>query len=135
VRQKINHRVHPIFTDQFLASLNQLPPDAPLNRSLFAVVDLTLEPREGLIAAIAIVRTSRIEAFDAGVVDALRKAAPFGAAPVEILSEDGKVHLQWVLHRNPEVACSTYFMQPLLLKSAPSNGGGVVRTHSRETSE
>ena len=93
---------------------------APVADRQFLRRQRSQHPISGLIDKVAIVRTSGIEAFDAGVVDAVRRAAPFGAAPIEILSEDGKVHLQWVIHRDPSMACSTYFMKPLLLKSAPS---------------
>jgi TonB family protein len=116
----VHNRVHPIFTDQFIASLDQLPPTDPLNQGLYAVIDLTLEPREGRIAEVSIVRASGVAAFDSGIVDSMRKAAPFGEAPVEIRSEDQQVHFQWVIHRDVRMACSTYFMKPLLLKSAPS---------------
>jgi TonB family protein len=116
----VHNRVHPFFADQFLVALNQLPTNHPSNQKISSVVDLVLEPGDGDIAKIAVVRSSGVEAFDAGVVDAVRKAAPFGAPPVEILSEDGKVHFQWVIHRDVQMACSTYFMKPLLLKSAPS---------------
>ena len=116
----VHHRVHPIFTDEFLVGLAQLPADDPLNGELSTGLAIVLDPLQGEVEAVTVVRTSGIARFDESAVTAIRRAAPFGAAPDALRSEDGKVHFQWLLQRNLQLACSTYFMKPLLLKSAPS---------------
>jgi TonB family protein len=116
----VHNRVHPIFTDEFLVGLKQLPPSDPLNGELWTGLSITLEPVQGNIELIRVVRPSAVQALDERAVDAVRRAAPFGPAPNELLSDDGKVHFQWVLHRDAQLACSTYTMMPLLLRSAPA---------------
>ena len=54
--------------------------------------------------------------FDAAALDAIDRAAPFGAAPEAIVSSDGNVYLHWEFHRDPVDACSTRNAHPFLVK-------------------
>jgi hypothetical protein len=110
----IHNRLHPIFSDNFLASLGSLPPAHPMNRDdLTTAVELILEPADGKIFEVRITRSSGVPAFDIGGVESFKRAAPFGTAPQEIVSHDGKVHVHWELHRGL-MACSTLHARLLL---------------------
>jgi hypothetical protein len=110
-------RIHPIFADSFLPSLDQLPSGSPLNDfKMHTELEIILSPTEGGIVTMGISRTSGVTAFDINALEAVSKAAPFGKAPDEIVSGDGNVYLHWEFYRNPDFACSTYFAKPYILK-------------------
>jgi TonB family protein len=98
----MHSRIHPLFSDGFLAS-------TPINDSrLFATVEIVLA-REGHIVKMGVVKPSGVAAFDAGALDSVQRASPFGEAPVAILSSDGNVHIQWDFHRDEVLACSRWW--------------------------
>jgi hypothetical protein len=72
------------------------------------------------VVTMGIVKTSGATAFDINALEAVNKAAPFGKPPSEIVSPDGNVYLHWEFHRNPDMACSTWFAYPYILKGPPS---------------
>ncbi len=57
------------------------------------------------------------------VLKSVRSAGPFPAAPQAIHSSDGRVYVRWVLHRDPEKACSVYYARPYVLE-VPASGAG-----------
>lgn len=115
----IHNRIHPIFTDQFLASLANLPASHPLNQALRTDVEIVIEHRTGKLVRMGIIRPSGVTEFDVAVLEAVMKAQPFGPAPAAISSPDGNVCLHWEFHRDPVDACSVRNARPYLLKSPP----------------
>ncbi|WP_394850547.1 energy transducer TonB [Pendulispora brunnea] len=115
----MHNRIHPIFADTFLASLDGLPPQDPRNkRSLVVRLEIVLS-REGNVTRVGIVRSSGNRDFDMGALDSVLRAAPFGVAPDIILSYDGRVYLHWEFHRD-DYACITINARPFLLVAAPA---------------
>jgi TonB family protein len=119
----MHNRIHPIFADAFLESLDGLPASHPMNdKHLVTKLEIVLT-REGHLKKMGIVRTSGITAFDIAALDAVDRAAPFGPAPSAIISPDGNVYLHWEFHRDEVFACSTMGAQPFILNnpSGPKN--------------
>jgi hypothetical protein len=113
----MHRKLHPIYADTFLAGLDKLPPDNPLqDHSLNVTVEVVLEGATGKLVQGRVVRGSRSSAFDLAGLRALEHAAPFGPAPEAIRSFDGNVHLQWELRRDA-MACSSLGAHPFLLRS------------------
>lgn len=119
---QIHNRIHPIFAEAFLDSLDGLPSTHPLNRQdMTTNVEIVLDREEGRIARIGITKTSGVTAFDIAALSAVDAAQPFGAPPREIVSPDGNVYFHWEFHRNRDEACSTYFARPFILKGQPKS--------------
>jgi hypothetical protein len=119
---QIHNRLHPIFADSFLASLDGLPSDHPLNKpDMKTNLEIVLDKDEGKIVKMGITHSSGSTIFDVAALESVQNAAPFGKPPTIIVSPDGKVYLHWEFYRNPYYACSTYFAHPYLLKVAPEN--------------
>jgi hypothetical protein len=116
----IHNRIHPIFADDFLGSLNRLPASDPMNRSdLRTEVEIVVSKLDGSLVRRGLTRSSGILQFDVSALASIDRAAPFGPPPDAIVSPDGNVYLHWEFYRNPDYACSTYFAHPFLLKAAP----------------
>lgn len=119
---QIHNRLHPIFADQFLASLDGLPSDSPLNRAdMVTNLEIVLDKDEGKIVKMGVTRSSGSTQFDVAALESVQNAAPFGKPPPIIVSPDGRVYLHWEFYRNPIYACSTYFAHPYLLKASPES--------------
>jgi len=115
----IHNRIHPIFADSFLGSLDNLPAGHPMNnKDLSTEVEIVLDQESGNVVRMGVTKFSGITAFDVAALDSVKRAAPFGTPPREIVSPDGKVYLHWEFHRN-EYACSTLNARPFLLKAQP----------------
>jgi TonB family protein len=115
----MHNRIHPLFADSFLAALDQLPTAHLLNNPrLSTEVEIILDQESGDLVRMGVTKASGITAFDVAVLDSVRRAAPFGPPPHEILSPDGNVYVHWEFHRNSE-ACSTFNARPFLLKVQP----------------
>lgn len=113
---QIHNRLHLTFADDFLASLSGLPPDHPLNRrDMSTHLEIALSKEDGRIVKMGITKSSGVTMFDVGALEAVSKSAPYGVPPGSIVSSDGNVYLHWEFHRNPELACSTYFARPFIL--------------------
>ncbi len=113
----MHQRIHVIFADSFLASLDQFPKNHPLNNyDMHTELEIILNQTDGGVVTLGIVKTSGATAFDINALEAVNKAAPFGKPPSEIVSPDGNVYLHWEFHRNPDMACSTWFAYPYILK-------------------
>lgn len=115
----MHNRIHPLFADQFLGTLGNLPPGHPLHGNLSTHLEIVLAKDTGQLRRIGVTKASGVTAFDIGALDAVSRAAPFGKAPDVIASPDGNVYLHWEFHRDPVDACSTRNARPFILKSAP----------------
>jgi TonB family protein len=116
----MHNRIHPIFADSFLGSLDSLPSGHAMNdQKLMTKLEIVLT-REGQLHHMGVVKTSGITAFDIAALDSVQRASPFGAAPSAIISPDGRVYLHWEFHRD-DYACSTMNARPFML-SAPPGG-------------
>jgi len=114
---QIHNRIHPIFADEFLASLNQArspwPPD------LRTDLELVIEQTTGKLVKVGVIRASGVAPFDQAALQTVQRAQPFGPAPEIIASPDGNVYVHWEFHRDPFDACTTRNARPYLLKNAP----------------
>lgn len=111
----MHNRIHPIFADTFLGSLESLPPSHPLSdKHLITSLEIVLT-KDGRLQKMGVTRTSGITAFDIAALDSVQRASPFGPAPSAIVSADGNVYLHWEFHRNEVYACSTMNARPFLL--------------------
>jgi hypothetical protein len=116
---QIHSRIHPIFADQFLDSLDRLPASHPMNdQSLVTALEIVVEREEGRLVRRGVTHTSGITAFDISAIAAVERAAPFGPPPSEIVSPDGNVYLHWEFRRDG-MACSTLYAHPFILKAQP----------------
>ena len=128
---RIHNRIHPIFADTFLASLDALPPTHAMNNyKLITRLEIIVEPESGQVLRMGVIKTSGITAFDVGALDSVQRSSPFGKAPPAIISTDGRVYLHWEFHRNPIYACSTMNARPYMLKSPPQPAPGNNREPS-----
>jgi TonB family protein len=118
----MHNRIHPIFADSFLESLDGLPANHPMNdQHLVTRLEIVLT-KDGHLKKMGIVKTSGITAFDIAALDAVDRAQPFGPAPTAIVSGDGNVYLHWEFHRDEVFACSTMGARPFILNNgAPKN--------------
>jgi len=92
----IHNRIHPIFADDFLGSLDGLPTNHPLNdATLITRLEIVLDRDDGHVVKMGIVRTSGMTAFDVAALDSVQRASPFGKPPKAIVSPDGNVYLHW----------------------------------------
>jgi hypothetical protein len=115
----IHNRIHPIFADTFLASLDRLPSSDPMNRpEIYTSLEIVIERNEGRIQRLGVTRTSGVTAFDVAALESVYRAQPFGVPPNEIVSPDGNVYLHWEFHRGLE-ACGTMNAHPYMLKVQP----------------
>jgi hypothetical protein len=114
----IHNRIHPIFADSFLGSLDNLPKSHPMNDpKILTRLEIVVSPKEGRIVKMGIVKTSGITAFDVAALDSVHRAQPFGPAPGAIVSPDGNVYLHWEFHRDEVFACSTMHARPFMLNT------------------
>ncbi len=114
----VHNRIHPIFAERFLDSLDQLPSDHPLNRQdLSTYMELVINPADGSLVTQGIVKPSGVTAFDVNALEAVYQASPFGPAPSAIISYDGRVYLHWEFHRKRWIACGTFNAHPYLRRA------------------
>jgi TonB family protein len=118
----MHNRIHPIFAESFLESLDSLPAGHPMNdKHLVTKLEIVLT-REGHLKKMGIVKTSGITAFDIAALDSVDRAQPFGPPPNAIVSPDGNVYLWWEFHRDEVYACSTQGARPFILNTpGPKN--------------
>ena len=102
----MHDKLHHLFTDEFLSSLQSLPATDPSNDPrLVTRVEIVIKTN-GELRTASVVESSGVGAFDAGAIDAVRRAAPFAPAPEVIAGSDGDVHLIWGFHRDGVYGCS-----------------------------
>jgi hypothetical protein len=137
----IHNRIHPIFAEDFLDSLNGLPSNHPLmDMHIYASLEIILSRDDGHIVKMGVTRTSGVTAFDVAALDSVQRASPFGKPPAAIVSPDGNVYFHWEFHRDPVYACSTQNARPFILKGAPPTdtpgtpgpGPAIMPTDPRE---
>jgi TonB family protein len=115
----MHNRIHPLFADSFLGSLDALPHDNPMNdKKIYTRLEIVVT-KDGHLVRMGVVKTSGITAFDIAALDAVQRASPFGPAPSAIVSPDGRVYLHWEFHRDEVFACSTMNARPFMLNVAP----------------
>jgi TonB family protein len=115
----MHRRIHRLFADGFLADLENLPSNNPLNdRSLVTTLEIILDDT-GRIHRLGVARTSGNMAFDVASLNAVRRAAPFGSVPQPILSGDGRVYMHWAFYRN-ERQCGTFNAEPYIMPNPGS---------------
>jgi len=118
---QVHNRIHPIFADGFLASLDSLPASNPMNRpEIFTSLEIVLDREQGRIQRMGVTRTSGVTAFDVAALESVSRAQPFGAPPEVILSPDGNVYFHWEFHRGVE-ACGTANAHPFMLRTQPKS--------------
>lgn len=118
---QVHLRIHPIFADTFLPSLNALPASDPSNRpDLVTHLEIVVHRDDGHLVRMGVTKSSGVTAFDMGALESVNAAAPFGRPPAVIVSPDGNAYFHWEFHRNPIYACSTFNARPYLLKVAPA---------------
>lgn len=116
----IHNRIHPIFADDFLLSLDGLPQGHPLNEpKLVTRLEIVLDRDDGRVIKMGVLRTSGVTAFDVAALDSVQRASPYGKPPSAIVSPDGKVYFHWEFYRNPMYACSTMNARPYILNTPP----------------
>jgi len=116
---RMHLRIHPIFTDEFLVMLEKATTPGPMSDpKIYTILEIVLSS-DGSVRKVGVVKTSGVTAFDAGAIDSVMTAAPFGRTPAEIRSPDGNVYMHWEFHRDTHLACSTVNVRPILLRSAP----------------
>jgi hypothetical protein len=116
----VHNRLHPVFADSFLASLDNLPASHPMNKpEIKTDLEIVLSQDDGRVVRMGVTHTSGVTAFDIAALESVMRAQPFGAPPKEIISPDGNVYFHWEFYRNPYYACSTYFAHPYILKNKP----------------
>ncbi|WP_441287123.1 hypothetical protein ACSRUE_33340 [Sorangium sp. KYC3313] len=120
----IHNRLHPIFAEEFLASLDSLPSGHAFNQNRITHVEIVLNKDSGSVVRLGVTRPSGMTAFDIVALNSVHRASPFGKAPDAIVSPDGNVYLHWEFHRDPYDACSTRNARPFLLK-APSGAAPI----------
>jgi TonB family protein len=124
----MHNRIHPIFADSFLGSLDGLPANHPMNdQHLVTRLEIILT-KDGHLKKMGIVRTSGITAFDIAALDAVDRAQPFGPVPGAIISPDGNVYLHWEFHRDEVFACSTMGARPFILNTPPKGEDPALPT-------
>jgi hypothetical protein len=117
----IHNRIHPIFADDFLGSLDGLPANSPLNEPhLITRLEIILNRDDGHVVKMGIVRTSGVTDFDIAALDSVQRSSPFGKPPAAIVSPDGNVYFHWEFHRDPIYACSTMNARPFMLNVPPA---------------
>jgi TonB family protein len=116
---QMHARIHPIFSDEFLEWLDDLPETDPLNnQALRTRLEIVLTA-DGHLRHMGIVKSSGVTAFDILALEAVHRAQPFGPAPKAIRSSDGNVYLHWELHRDETRACTSMNARPYLLNLEP----------------
>jgi hypothetical protein len=114
---RIHNRLHPIFAVNYLGFLDGLPGSAGLHdNDMKTNLEIVLNQANGSIVKMGVTHTSGVTAFDISALESVQRASPFGAPPAAIVSPDGNVYLHWEFHRNPLLACSTYFARPFIIK-------------------
>lgn len=116
---QIHSRIHPIFADGFLGSLDRLPSSHPMNDpTLITALEIVVEREEGRLVRRGVVSTSGVTAFDISAIASVDRAGPFGTPPSAIVSPDGNVYLHWEFRRD-QMACSTLYAHPFIKRAEP----------------
>ncbi|HEY3592538.1 MAG TPA: hypothetical protein VGL13_01640, partial [Polyangiaceae bacterium] len=127
----VHNKIHPIFAEDFLGSLDSLPANNPMNDpTIFTRLEIVLDRDDGHVIKLGVVHTSGFTAFDIAALDSVQRASPFGKPPKAIVSPDGNVYFHWEFHRDPVFACSTINARPFLLNVPPPSEPSTPPTPS-----
>lgn len=114
-----HQRLHPIFTDTYLASLCSLDRRDALNDPALSVkLDITVLP-DGSMEKVGVVEASGQPTFDAAAVESFQRLATLPRPDPSMLSEDGRAHLHWQFSRDETRGCSTMRTRPFNLGAPP----------------
>ena len=97
----LHAKVHHLWADNFLAmAAAQLPKDHPINVLTREVsLDVVLSAA-GKLVDVRVAKSSGSAEFDSSATDVVKASAPFDVAPDDVLSDDGKIHVLWILARD-----------------------------------
>jgi TonB family protein len=113
--KEMHQRIHPLFADSFVESLDRLPANDPMNdQHLTTRLEVVLT-RDGHIQQMGVVRPSGRMEFDIAALDSVDCAQPFEPTPDAIVSSDGFAYLQWEFRRDEVYSCSTLGARPYVL--------------------
>ena len=129
----IHNRIHPIFAEEYLASLDSLSRSHQLNQDLITHLEIVVSRDSGKVVRLGVTKTSGATAFDIAALASVDRAGPFGRAPDIIGSPDGNVYLHWEFHRDPHDACTTRNARPFILKHAPRKPAVPVGPRRKST--
>ena len=116
---RMHVRIHPVFEDGFLASLESRPATDPLNDpNLNARLEIVLD-KTGKLLTIGVVQSSSVQAFDLSALQAVERAQPFDVPPTDILSADDNVYMHWIFYRDERCGCATFNARPAILFGPP----------------
>lgn len=122
---RMHNRIHPIFADGFLRSIDDLGPGHALaNMKLVTHLELVLDREAGKLLKFGVVKPSGVTAFEVAALRSIEQAGPFGKPPKSIVSTDGKVYIHWEFFRNPYYACTSRFARPFLIQHPPDLPSG-----------
>lgn len=109
---ELHRRVHPSFTDQFLASLQgEETPVELQDPNLQAWVDVQVDGCTGKAKRIGFkAPEGHALAFTLAAIASIQRASAL-RPPEAYRSTDGDVHFRWTFHRAPERGCSSYFLR------------------------
>ena len=112
-------KIHSLFADSFLASLNSLDPNDPLN-DFTRMAKLEFEIlASGMVNEVRVIKTSGNTVFDAAAVDSIYRSSPFDPPPKSILSYNNRVYFRWGFYRN-ERKCGVFNAEPYMLRAPGS---------------
>lgn len=111
-----HRRIHVLFADSFLASLNSMDPSDPLNDfSLMTKMEFEILA-SGVVNEIRVIKSSGNTVFDAAAVDSIYRSSPFNPPPKAILSYNDRVYFRWGFYRNQR-KCGVFNAEPYLLRA------------------
>lgn len=117
-----HNAIHPIFADQFLASICTRPPTDPINDgTLTARLEIAVG-RDGELQRVGVVKSSGVRELDLAALESVEHVRSVGPVDAAILSDDGVVYMTWEFHRDAIFACSTMHAQPYLLVTTDAGG-------------
>ncbi len=111
----MHNRIHPIFTDSFLPTLDVRPKSDPINDPTLAVLLEIVLSADGQLLRMGVVQPSGQLEFDVAALASVERAAPYGPVPAPMLSSDGSVYVHWQFKRDEIYACTTMNARPFLL--------------------
>jgi len=111
-----HERIHTLFADSFLASINVFDPSDPLNNmELMTKMEFEILS-SGVVNEIRVLKSSGNTVFDAAAVDSIYRSSPFNPPPTTLLSYNDRVYFRWGFYRNHR-KCGVFNAEPYLLKA------------------
>jgi TonB family protein len=98
---KLQAKVQPAFADCSAQPWRAAGADQPRNLELELILD-----EAGALRDVGVIVSSGSDLIDAAALDAIARAAPFGATPAAARSGDGLTYLRWTLSSDPTYGCT-----------------------------